>query len=120
MCVFRKYKLPPSLLSSGDIVADISDGATANEISVGGTFISVPVSLSLNVPDILSLPPIAPSPSLTCASIAPSSAANGLPQRFGSVPSRSKYSWKDNLISLNLPPLATTFATDSITAYIAP
>ena len=87
---------------------------TANETSVGGT------SICSKVPDMESLPPIAPIPSCSCASNAPSSAANGLPQRLGSSFNRSKYSWKVSQQCPALPPAATTLATDSTTANIAP
>ena len=43
---------------------------------------------------MLSLPPMAGSSSPNWAERAPSSAAAGFPQRAGSVPSFSKYSWK--------------------------
>ena len=45
--------------------------STAKDTSVGGT------SISLKVPDILSLPPMDGSPNPICAAYAPSSAENG-------------------------------------------
>ncbi len=80
-------------------------------MSVGGTCISS------NVPLIESLPPIAAVSNSNCASKAPSKAWSGLPHFSASVPSRSKYSWKLKRASLWFPPLATSFAKDSTTAY---
>ena len=68
--------------------------STANETNVGGT------SILLNVPDILSLPPIDGNPKPNCASYAPSKAANGWLQRSGSEFILLKYSWNVNLIFL--------------------
>ena len=84
----------PAFLSSGETISPVLAISTANEQSVGGT------SISLNEPDILSLPPIEGRPSFICASYAPKSAAIGSPQRFGSSPSLLKYSWNVNLILL--------------------
>lgn len=78
----------PASLNSGEMTSLALPGAIAKEQSVGGT------SIFSNVPDMESLPPIAAMFKSSCASSAPSSAANGLPQRVGSVPMRSKYSWK--------------------------
>ena len=60
--------------------------STANDTSVGGT------SISLNVPDIESFPPIDGSPNPICASYAPSNAANGWLHLFGSSLILRKYS----------------------------
>ena len=76
----------PAFLNSGERAQRTSHGAIAKLTRVGGT------SMSLNDPDIESFPPIAAAPSPICASYAPSSAASGLPQRFGSERSFSKYS----------------------------
>ena len=86
----------------------------ANEQSVGGT------SISSNVPDMLSLPPIDGSPKPNCASYAPRSAENGWLHLSGSSVILLKYSWNVNLILLKSPPAATILATESVTAYIAP
>ncbi len=61
----------PARFSSGVIISCFFATSTANDTSVGGT------SISLNVPDIESLPPIEGSPYPICASYAPRSAANG-------------------------------------------
>ena len=88
--------------------------ATAKETSVGGT------SRSSNEPDIESLPPIDGSPSLICASIAPRSAAAGLPQRTGTSWSLSKYSWNVSLAVSGFAPMARSFDVLSTTAYAEP
>ena len=82
--------------------------STAKEQSVGGT------SISLNVPDIESLPPIDGRPYLICASNAPSSAENGWLHLLGSSFILRKYSWNVNLIFLKSPPAATILAIDSV------
>ena len=97
-------------MNSGEIISASLATSTANDTSVGGT------SISLNVPDILSLPPIDGSPNPSCASYAPSNEANGWLHLFGSRLILLKYSWNVNLIFLKSPPLATIFATDSKTA----
>ena len=61
--------------------------AVAKDTSVGGT------SSCSKEPDILSLPPMEAMPRPIWASRAPSRAASGLPQRSGTLPRRSKYSW---------------------------
>ena len=87
---------------------------TANAISVGGT------SISSNVPDMESLPPIAATSNSAWALSAPRSAANGLPHFSGLSPVRPKYSWNDNHACLGLIPAATSFDIASMTAAIAP
>ncbi len=77
---------------------------------MGGT------SSASKLPDMLSLPPMAAMPRASWASSAPSSAAIGLPQRAGSLPSRSKYSWKVRWMLPGAKPAATNFETLSITA----
>ena len=62
--------------------------STAKDTRVGGT------SISLNVPDILSLPPMDGRPKPIWASYAPNSAENGWLQREGSSVILRKYSWK--------------------------
>jgi len=64
----------------------------AKETSVGGT------EIFSNVPDIESLPPIDGSFNSCWTRLAPSKAANGLPQRFGSSNNFSKYSWNEKRI----------------------
>ena len=68
-------------------------GASAKEMSVGGT------SMCSKVPLMLSFPPIAPSPNPICAYSAPSRAESGTPQRLGSRFKRMKNSWKVRRIS---------------------
>ena len=75
--------------------------------------------MSSKLPDMLSLPPIEASSNPCCASFAPKSAAKGSPQRSGSVPSFSKYSWNVKWIFFVSPPPATIFATESVTAQAA-
>ncbi len=72
------------------------------------------------LPDIESLPPIAAIFSSRCAQNAPNSAPRGLPQRLESPVIRSKYSCSVSQQFSRLPPADMTFATLSITAYIAP
>ena len=67
-----------------------------------------------------SLPPMAATPRPIWARKAPSSAERGLPQRLGSRPRRSKYSWKLRYTSLNSAPVAISLQTDSTTARYAP
>ena len=86
----------------------------AKETSVGGT------SMSSNEPDMESLPPIAARHRFSCAVYAPSRADSGLPNRFGSLPRRSKYSWKVRYAVSKSQPAATSLETDSITAAEAP
>ena len=100
----------PASLNSGETVRGALPGATANETSVGGT------SMSLNVPDMESFPPMAPRRSSFWAVKAPRRAANGLPQRVASVPSFSKYSWSVRRMSSMCAPEATIRQTDSVTA----
>ena len=76
--------------------------------------------MSSKEPDMESLPPMAAHPNCSWASIPPSRAARGLPQRVSSSRSRSKYSWKVSQQGVWVPPAATTFATDSTTAYMEP
>ncbi len=97
-------------LNSGETVRDALPGATAKETSVGGT------SMSLNVPDMESLPPMAPRRSSFWAVKAPSRAEKGLPHRVGSVLSFSKYSWRVRRMSSICAPEATILHTDSVTA----
>ena len=78
----------PAPLNSGEVARFMLPTATAKEIRVGGT------SRSSKLPDMESLPPIAPAPRSIWAINAPSTAAVGLPQRSGSSRSFSKYSWK--------------------------
>ena len=68
-------------------------GASAKEMSVGGT------SIFSKVPLMLSLPPMAPKPNCICAYSAPNSALKGTPQRLGSRFRRMKNSWKVRRIS---------------------
>ncbi len=82
----NRYTGWPASLNSGDNTSPVFSGATAKDISVGGT------SKSRNVPDMESLPPMAAAPSSNCASTVPSNAENGLPQRSGSLRSFSKNS----------------------------
>ena len=63
-----------------------------------------------------SLPPMAATPNSRWARYAPSSADRGLPQRLGSLPGFSKYSWKVRYTSSNFAPVATSRETDSTTA----
>ena len=100
-------------MNSALITLPASIASTAKEINAGGTLISI------KVPDMESLPPIAGISSSLWTFNAPRRAAKGLPQEDSSV-SFSKYSWKDNLIFSSRPPIATTFVAESITAYIAP
>ena len=86
---------------------------TAKETRVGGT------SSSLKEPLILSLPPMDGAPYPICAVIEPSRAAVGLPQRFGSSFSLSKYSWKVRRAFDGSHPAAASFASDSVTANAA-
>ena len=79
--------LLPAFLNSGVIISFSFATSTANETNVGGT------SISLNVPDILSLPPIDGRPNPICASNEPRSDANGWLQRRGSSVILLKYSW---------------------------
>ena len=67
-----------------------------------------------------SLPPMDPMPSPICASNAPSSAENGLPQLLALCPNFSKYSWNVRYTSLNCAPDAISLQTDSTTARYAP
>ncbi|MPM66490.1 hypothetical protein SDC9_113397 [bioreactor metagenome] len=75
-----------ALLNSEDTIFSALFVATANATTVGGTL------KSLNVPDILSLPPIAGIANSLCACNAPKSAAKGFPHFSDSLPSFSKYS----------------------------
>ena len=104
----------PICLNSGEMTVRASPVEMAKETRVGGT------SMSSKVPDMESLPPMAAHPSCSWASMPPSRAAMGLPQRLGSVFIRSKYSWKVSQQGEWVPPAATTLATDSTTAYMAP
>ena len=88
--------------------------ATAKLTSVGGT------SISSNVPDMLSLPPMEGRPRRSCACIAPRSAAAGLPQREGTSFNLSKYSWKVSLAVSGSAPIASSLEVDSTTAYAEP
>ena len=101
-------------MNSADTVLLAFVIATAKLTSVGGT------SIVSNVPDILSLPPIDGIPSLSCASIAPRSAAAGLPQRSGTSFNLSKYSWNVRRAVSGLAPIARSFESDSTTAYAEP
>ena len=78
----------PACLNSGLMTFLALPQLTAKETRVGGT------SRSSKLPDMESLPPMAATPRSVWAFRAPSRAARGLPQRTGSLPSRSKYSWK--------------------------
>ena len=89
-------------------------GASAKDMSVGGT------SRSSKEPLMESLPPIAPKPSFICAYSAPSRADAGLPQRSGSVPSRSKNSCKVRRARRKSAPVAATLSTLMSTEYAAP
>ena len=109
----NKHTRCPACLNSGVIISPALAGATANEIRVGGT------SISMNEPDIESLPPIAAAPNVNCASNAPSRAAKGLPQRSGCLPRRSKYSWNERYTLLGSHPAATSFEIEDVTAAIA-
>ena len=80
--------LCPACLNSGDTTLSASTISRAKAIKEGGTVIS------MNVPDMESLPPIAAVPNLCCAHNAPKSAANGLPHFSLSLPRLSKYSWR--------------------------
>ena len=104
----------PAFLNSGEITFLLEAVETANDTSVGGT------SILSNVPDMESLPPIAPQPISSCAFNAPRSAEKGLPQRTGLFCVLSKYSWNVSQHFFLEPPTATTFAIDSTTASIAP
>ena len=86
----------------------------ANEQRVGGT------SSCSKLPDMESLPPMEAHSSCSWASSAPRRAAAGRPHRLGSVRVRGKYSWKESQQGLAVPPAATTLATDSTTAHMAP
>ena len=108
-----RYSLPGQSNTSEIILSSVVT-PVANEISVGGTWIFS------KVPLMLSLPPIAPVLSPSCASIAPRSAASGSPQRSGSEPNRLKYSCNDSLIVSRFTPAATSFATDDSTECTAP
>ena len=100
----------PEAFSSGDVTRSMSPTAVANDTSVGGT------SRSSKLPDMESLPPMAPTPKSTCAMSAPSRADTGLPQRSGSSRSFSKYSWNVRYILRRSKPVATSLATESSTA----
>ena len=84
------------------------------QISVGGT------SMCSNVPLMLSLPPIAPSPKPICAYSAPRSAERGCPQRSGSLLRRMKNSCSDSLTVSTDTPLATSFDAAVKMEWIAP
>ena len=89
-----KYILFLAFLNSVDITSFTFTGLTANEINVGGT------EISLNVPLIESLPPIAATSKFFCTFIAPSNARNGFDHLYESLPSFSKYSWNESLAVL--------------------
>ena len=82
----RRQTRLPARLNSGEITLAALVIATAKETKVGGT------SSCSKEPLIESLPPMAPTPKSNCAANAPSSAANGLPQRAGSFLGFSKNS----------------------------
>ena len=103
---------PP--LKSVEMMFFASTAVTAKETSVGGTW------MSSNVPLMESLPPMDAVPKPSCTDRPPSSAAAGLPQRFSSLPSFSKYSWKVRRAFVTSPPAAQILARDSVTAYTAP
>ena len=84
----NRYTGWPASLNSGDSTLPALEGAMAKEMRVGGT------SISRKEPDMESLPPMAAMPRSSWASKAPSRAEKGLPQRWGSSRSFSKYSWK--------------------------
>ena len=109
-----RYTLLPAYLNSGEIALSAFITSTAKAARVGGTV------LSIKVPDMLSLPPIAGISSSCCAQRAPRSALNGRPHFTLSLPRLSKYSWKVRRILSARPPRATIFAAASTTEYIAP
>ena len=69
-----KITLLPAALNSVETAFSPSITETAKETNVGGTV------LSMNVPDILSLPPIAAIPRASWTIKAPNSALKGWPQ----------------------------------------
>ena len=83
---------------------------TAKLTSVGGT------SSSSKLPLMLSLPPIEGSPRCSWAVRAPSRAEVGLPQRWGTSRSRSKYSWNVRRAFIGSAPTAHSFDKLSVTA----
>ena len=104
----------PACLNSGEVTRSTEPTAVANDTNVGGT------SNCSKLPDMESLPPMAPTPRSTCAISAPSTAAAGLPQRSGSSRSFSKYSWNVRYMSSRAKPAVTSFATLSTTATYDP
>ena len=86
---------------------DALAGASAKEMSVGGTW------MCSKVPLMLSLPPMAPRESPICAYTAPRSALAGTPQTFLSEVILSKNSCKVRRISSYLAPVATTLDTEA-------
>ena len=100
----------PGALNSGETMLSAFSVVTAKDTSVGGT------SRSSKEPDMESFPPMAPIPSSSWALNAPRSAARGLPQRRGSRPGFSKYSWNVRYTSSNFAPEAISLLTDSTTA----
>ena len=75
-------------MNSGEMMWSEFSVVIAKETMVGGT------CMSLKVPLMESLPPKEASAKDFCIQKAPNSAESGLPQRVGSLPSFSKYSWK--------------------------
>ena len=90
------------------MILSVVDIPTAKLTSVGGTWIS------LNVPDIESLPPIAAVPKSSWALYAPRSAARGLPHD-SLLPILSKYSWNVSLAFKGSTPIARSLRSDSTT-----
>ena len=109
----RKITLSPAALKSADTALLPSITPTAKETSVGGTV------LSMKVPLMLSLPPIAGRSRASSVVKAPSSALNGWPQLLASC-SFGKYSCRVRRSLAGSAPNATARTTDSVTAYIAP
>ena len=109
----RKTTLSPAALKSAETALLPSITPTANDTSVGGTV------LSIKVPLMLSLPPIAGRSSASSVVNAPKSALNGWPQLFASC-SLGKYSCSVRRSLAGSAPNATARTTDSVTAYIAP
>ena len=109
----KNTTLWPAALNSAETAFSPSITSTAKETSVGGTV------LSIKVPDILSLPPIAGKSSASKAVKAPKRALNGCPQTSVLL-SLGKYSCKVRRSLSGSAPRHTARTTDSTTAYIAP
>ena len=109
----KKTTSSPAALNSAETALSPSITPTAKETSVGGTV------LSIKVPLMESLPPMAGSSKASKVVKAPNKALKGWPQLVASC-SFGKYSCSVKRSLAGSAPKAVARTTDSVTAYIAP